>query len=834
MRSGLVLWPRVPALGLKALSDNINLGVGVKTFKQIMTLYIRALCLLLVLSLLLPSVASHQAYAQELGNKKRSMSQINDLVLDLDIKRGEEVEVKKMLERWSIKLGHIIVADPQLSKTKIKFIKIDRGRLSWSVFKETLKLNGIVVIEEEVSEGRLLIRAHVQRNLQGKEVPPYPIETNSKNLPDREEIVTAIVQIRHGAGADIYQALRTLKRRDRRRIGDILHVRGPEVLIIADLAPNVSYYTEIARSLDIKADGQMLTIRKLRWSVASELSQVVTQIIQPAGTGSAGRAAAPRRVPTVRPTARPGGATSAASSTTPQAQIIAHDPTNSLIIRAFDYQLEEIEKLIEELDIRVRDPGPKFHVYKCRNADAEDLADKLSQLFTGQSTGFSGGSTRTNSSFGNTSSFGGGSSFGNNNNSFGNNNNSFGNNNNNSFGNNNNRFGNNSLNNNRNTRNNFNNNNNNRRGATSATLSGNGNNALEVRLIADELTNSILVQAEEDDYIVVLELLRQLDVKKRRVLIEAEVWEISANDDLLITVELMSTQNTAPDSVRPLGVSSFGASSVSTDANNVRFARGPGSLSVNANGTPTLNLAQGLTAFVTRDELDKIPVLLQTLQGYSKARRVTTPFALTNDNEQATFRVTDRQPFQTTTINNVASQQNVQFVDAESTLQVQPTVNNDNSLTLRVNLIISSFGARSDPALPPPTNAREYQGTVTVPNGKFVIFGGLESQSRSFTENKIPLLGDIPILGHLFKSWRRNETSTKLYVFIRPVIFNSTQFRDDIAASDFILKRAHIEAEEEKWIPPILPSKIKRDDSELQEKVFELFGTGSGNPFRKN
>lgn len=763
---------------------------------------------------------------------------VNEKTLSLKIKRGEEYEVLDLLEKWGATLGHAIVPDKQLAGVKIRFLWVET-ELNWALFKSVLGMNGVIIVEEEVSPGRLLIRAHLQRNIQAQEGPPFAVLQPDEVIPKRSEIVTAVLQIQHGAGADIFTAVRALQNRDRRRIGTILHVRGPEVIIVVDLAENCHYYKKIIAALDVPGIRQEISIRKLRWTVASDTSQVLSQILQTSGGRSGGGGA-----PAPRPRPRPGGgggaapapASSGGGAATPDAQIIAHDPTNSLIIRAFESQKAEIEKLIDEIDVRVRDTGPKFHVYKCRNADAIELAGKLNELFTGAAPITPDQNNQRQSVFGNGGIGGGGGALSNNGGfnqgggGFGNQNGfnnqgGFGNQNN-RFGNQNNRFGN--QNNNRLNQNNRNNT------TTNRTNTGSGQGLLDVLIVPDELTNSILVQAEEDDYIVVLQMVRQLDRKKRRVVIQAEVWEVLANDSMFITTELASTQRAAQDSIRPLGISSFGASQVSTDATGTRFARGPGSLGVGAGGQPTLQLGTGLTAFLTRDELDKIPILLSTLATYSKSKMVTSPFTLTNDNERAVFSSVQQEPFSTTTINNVASQQNVQFVNAESTLDVQPTVNNDDSVTLQVSLIISSFGLRSDPTLPPPQNSREYQGTVTVPNGRFVAFGGLDSQTSSISERKIPLLGDIPILGHLFKSWNRSETETKIYVFIRPTIFRSTQFREDVAATDALLKKAHIEAGEESWVPTIVPSNLKRDDAELQDKVFEYFGTGSASPFAES
>jgi general secretion pathway protein D len=452
-----------------------------------------------------------------------------------------------------------------------------------------------------------------------------------------------------------------------------------------------------------------------------------------------------------------------------QPVFVGHDPTRNLIVRAYSHQFAEIERLVAVLDVKVREETGKFHVYKCENSNAESLAEKLSELFsqrlTGQ-TGQAGGVTAPTAP--GAGGFRGPGAIG-------------------------------------------------AARPTGTSAQSGAPREVATRIVADPRLNALLIQAEEEDYQAILRLLRQLDKKRRRVFIEAMVWEIAANDDLTIATELAALGQPHDGSLRPLAATSFGLSDISLTSTGI-------------GRDVTSRLQQGITAILTKDAFDRVPVILNLLQGTTQSKRITTPFAITNDNDVAVFRVTDRQPFNTTTINNVASQQNVQFVDATSQLTIEPQVNSNDNLTLDLQLVISSFGARPSIDLPPATTSREYSGRVTVPNGQYIVFGGLDSESYTVAESKIPFLGDIPVLGHAFKRWQRSETKTKVYVFIRPVIFFDEEFRDDLDATNFLRKKAHVEAEREEWLAPMAPDP-SMPKGRIEDEAFDLFGVGSASPF---
>src|SRR5205807_2453209 len=110
------------------------------------------------------------------------------------------------------------------------------------------------------------------------------------------------------------------------------------------------------------------------------------------------------------------------------------------------------------------------------------------------------------------------------------------------------------------------------------------------------------------------------------------------------------------------------------------------------------------------------------------------------------------------------------------------------------------------------------------------VFGGLESENYEQSENKVPFLGDVPILGHLFKTKTWSHTKSKIYIFVRATIF--TNDRSLTRVSEDLRDQAHVLAEQDEWIPPVVSERLVRAPGRtVQDEVFDVFGTGSGNPF---
>jgi general secretion pathway protein D len=166
---------------------------------------------------------------------------------------------------------------------------------------------------------------------------------------------------------------------------------------------------------------------------------------------------------------------------------------------------------------------------------------------------------------------------------------------------------------------------------------------------------------------------------------------------------------------------------------------------------------------------------------------------ITNDNESATIVIeTEIQLIQIQNTQGVGSTTGAgDFVTAGITMEVTPQISQDGYITLELDLDVTNFlGESSTPGVSPPRQRRRVTTFLTVPDSTTVIVGGLKSSTSSKTVSKIPLLGDIPLIGELFKTQRTVERRTNLYIFLRPKILKDANFEDMKRESYDLLKQA--------------------------------------------
>jgi type II secretory pathway component GspD/PulD (secretin) len=246
----------------------------------------------------------------------------------------ENADIAKILESWARRLGNDVTVDPGLRGQT--FIKIVEGgpELTWGLFKKALDFQDVVIEEREV-DGKWVTHAHCRRNLNMHMAPPFPVVGNDEALPKREQVVTAFVPVKNGCGADIYANVRGLLTRDVNRVGNILYVRGPEVLIVVDLAKNVDYYREVIRRLDVMPLGPETRVFSLARAPAAYAARTIQTLFCPSSRS------APDKAPDVRE------------------PVVVSDPrTNQLFVTANADTLAQVEKVVSSLDGETRAPPP--------------------------------------------------------------------------------------------------------------------------------------------------------------------------------------------------------------------------------------------------------------------------------------------------------------------------------------------------------------------------------------------------------------------------------------------------------------------------------------------
>ncbi|BCD86949.1 type II secretion system protein GspD [Pseudomonas solani] len=292
------------------------------------------------------------------------------------------------------------------------------------------------------------------------------------------------------------------------------------------------------------------------------------------------------------------------------------------------------------------------------------------------------------------------------------------------------------------------------RGATSPTTT-----QAPVLIRADEGLNALILMAEPDMVGQLEELVQQLDVPRAQVLVEAAIVEMSGDVSEALGVQ-WAIDGRSDGS--PIGGTNFSNTGLSV-----------GTLLGAIEAKTPISLPDGAIVGIGNDNFG---ALITALSASGHSNLLSTPSLLTLDNQQAEILVGQNVPFQTGSYTTDAAGSNNPFTTIERkdvgvTLKVTPHINEGGTLRLVIEQEISSIapstGAASR-AVDLVTNKRMIKSTVLADNGQVIVLGGLIQDDVTRSESKVPLLGDIPLLGGLFRSSKDVNVKRNLMVFLRP------------------------------------------------------------------
>lgn len=324
---------------------------------------------------------------------------------------------------------------------------------------------------------------------------------------------------------------------------------------------------------------------------------------------------------------------------------------------------------------------------------------------------------------------------------------------------------------------------------------------------ADETTNALIITADKNLMGELVAMVKSLDIRRAQVLVEAIIVELQDVGGRELGVQwLFQNENRG-----------FGSSVNSVGSNNALLGNVAGAAlgdSTDANGdavNTTLNLAAALAGAPgqvfgigkLQDPGTDFAVLLNALATDTEANILSTPSLLTLDNNEASITVGQEVPFVTgrytstgNTTNPTSPFQTIERQDVGITLKVTPHINEGNSLILELEQEVSSLtGASSSDLI---TNQRKINTSVMAQDGEMIVLGGLVKDDVQESVQKVPLLGDIPVLGRLFRSNNTKVTKTNLLVFIRPTIIrNSERLRGATAEKYGYIRDLQLEEREQ-------------------------------------
>jgi general secretion pathway protein D len=300
---------------------------------------------------------------------------------------------------------------------------------------------------------------------------------------------------------------------------------------------------------------------------------------------------------------------------------------------------------------------------------------------------------------------------------------------------------------------------------------------------ADASTNTLIITASEAIYRNLRVVIDQLDVRRAQVYIEALVVEVNSDKASEFGVQWLAASGDKQSNYRVGGVQNFNATPGNALASLI---------------TGKVLPAAGLSVGIFRQVNGQLTLgaVAHALENNNNGNILSTPNMLTLDNELSTIKVGQNVPiisgqFTTTGGTNTNPFQTIDRRDVGLTLKVRPQISEGGTIKLAIYNESSSVVASSrlDPA-GVTTDIRIIENNVLADDGQVIVLGGLIKDDTSGTEEKVPGLGDIPIIGNLFKYQSRKRTKTNLMVFLRPVIVRSKEDSNFIALNRYDYMRS--------------------------------------------
>jgi general secretion pathway protein D len=488
-------------------------------------------------------------------------------------------------------------------------------------------------------------------------------------------------------------------------IGNVTEVPAANAFVVTDFAPNVVAIYRLLKEMDVKPKGRQLVSAfiQLEHAVSEELEPILTDLF----TGR-------ERITTRRPTVRRTTSSSGGVEEDPEPRIISDPRTNKIIVYGIRQDVEEIEKVIENLDVQIFQPNDRVHVVRLKNLEAQDTAEVLSSLIEaasvfGTSSGTTGPSGR--------------------------------------------RTG---------------------RPSTSGSQPSNPSEEEKPAVVADVKSNSLIIAASKRQFEELNRVIQEIDIKKDQVLIEAALIELTLDDSYRLAIELGLADDKGivkKNAVSGFAFENFGQTTFA-DKNGDTFFTDRIPPFVNSDQTPAPSgLVGGIFAF------GQVPLIFNIVNSIKQSRILQLPSLVTADNEEAFIEVTDEQAYTTSSTSNsgVTSGGLGGFEEAGTTLRISPHISDNHFLLLNINLTVSAFVG--DPrqlsngdVIPADKIRRTLVTAVTCPDRHTVVLGGLMGRNQRSTVDRTPYLADIPVLGEAFKSTSKSDRETSLFLFVTPTI----------------------------------------------------------------
>ena len=540
---------------------------------------------------------------------------------------------------------------------------------------------------------------------------PVPTMFEGDPIPEDDALITAVMEFEHVDVDSVKKVVQNLMSKN-----GTLQTLPPSMMILADSGANILRIKRILAKLDIEGSTNKIHIVDVQYAAASDIASTLKDLF--ASKGKKGR----RALVTHR-NSRQGGEDE--GEAVQLLKSIADDRTNKLIMVCSQRSFERIKEIIMILDVPVEEGTQQVHVYPLRNAVAEEIARTISTLAQG--------SRAKRKKHGKKA----------------------------------------------------------KRTGAAELFEG------QVKVTADKATNSLVIVATGRDYKRLVKVIDKLDIRRPQVYVEAVIMEVSLSKQVDLGLNIFTGYKAEVPGLgegyglgtNPGGqglITSAGTSAVSS------------AISGSSDAVSATNLAAflGFLSFrgpilpgsesVMPGGLPSFGAVLQAVQKDGDVDVLSTPHILTTDNEKAEILVGQNVPFAGSISGGSSAggyggympMVSVQRQDVALKFGITPHISDDGQVRLEIEQEISDLGEYIDVGFgqkQPVTTKKNLKTTVVVKDQQSIILGGLISSRKTKQETKIPILGDLPLVGWAFKTHGNNSRRTNLLLVLTPYVIESDE-----------------------------------------------------------
>lgn len=555
-----------------------------------------------------------------------------------------------------------------------------------------------------------------------KEAPKRgaPILLKGGAVPRDDRVVTRLIRLEHVAVGELAPVVEKFAT----AAADLTVIDRSNTLILTDRGANIRRLMKLIRHLDVPAEQDRIWVREIRYAEAAAVMKVIEGVFGKADQRPAATTPRPQRgrKKAAARSAAPGDPSADPTAATVRRMIHVED-TNKLVLVASRSAYLKIDALVREIDTPQSDGG-SVRLHFLEHASAQEVSEALTDMVSGASGGKRGGTGK--------------------------------------------------------------------RGKTATMAAGGATFQGEVKVRAYEPLNALIVESTPRDYRELTHLIEQMDVRTKQVYVEAIVMEISALAGKEVGVS--GTGGHLLEQAGQVIPMLFGVGGMGDIGTAVTAAVEGGLGAVVRGPSKEVQVGTGADGEPVKFNLSTFGFTLKALATTANVNVVSTPHILTVNNKEALIEVGKRQPYRTTTapsslatltgMGSGAESSALQslmstygtsykYIDVKLSLKIKPQINSGDEVRLEIEQgldDIEGFVGNKDEGGAPVTANQRIQNTVVVRDGQAAVIGGLVRDLETETVGKVPILGDIPLIGALFRTTDTTQEKKNLLLVIVPHI----------------------------------------------------------------